>query len=74
MNLLNKELIGIAVLIVVLYTIRQYLPKKQYTLQRYLPKKEGFMAADQIGIVAGGVLFFVAVVIGVAYLTYKVKA
>lgn len=66
MNLLNKELIGISVLIVVLYTIQQFLPKKK-------DKKEGFMAPDEIGIIAAGVLFFVGVVIGVGYLTYYIK-
>ncbi len=65
MNLLNKELIGIAVAIVVLYAIQQCIPKK---------KKEGFMAASEAGVVAGAILLFVAVVIGVGYISYHIKA
>ncbi len=64
MNLLNKELIGIAVLIVVLYAIQQYLPKK---------KKEGFMDAGQAGIVATAIVMLILVAAGIAYTSYQIK-
>lgn len=64
MNLLNKELIGIAVLIVVLYGIQQCLPKK---------RKEGFSDATQSAIVGVVITLLLLVAIGVAYTSYQIK-
>jgi hypothetical protein len=80
MNLLNKELIGISVAIVVLYAIQQSLPKK---------KKEGFAGglvnasnnsgsgtlkpsdnANTIGFIVGGIFVFL-VLLGLGYAYYK---
>jgi hypothetical protein len=62
MNLLNKELIGIAVIIAVLYIIQQCLPKK-----------EGFATSSQTGIVASAVVLLTLVAIGIGYTSYQIK-
>jgi hypothetical protein len=65
MNLLNKELIGIAVIIAVLYIIQQWLPKK-----------EGFMTdlqASSVGTVVGTSILLILVTLGIAYTSYKIK-
>lgn len=63
MNLLNKELLGIAAAIAVLFTIQQLLPKK----------KEGFLDASQSGVVVGGIVLLVLVTIGFGYASYQIK-
>lgn len=66
MNLLNKELIGIAVLIVVLYSIQQYV----------LSKKEGFITdqqASSVGAVVGVSILLIAVTVGIGYWSYRIK-
>ena len=66
MNLLNKELIGIAVIIAVLYSIQQWLPKK----------KEGFMTdlqAGSVGAIVGTSLLLIVITIGIGYTSYKIK-
>ena len=69
MNLLNKELIGIAVIIAVLYIIQQWLPKKTN-------KKEGFITdlqASSVGAVVGTSILLIIVTFGIAYTSYKIK-
>jgi hypothetical protein len=63
MNLLNKELIGIAVAIGVLYAIQLCIPKK---------KKEGFVDS-QTGTVIGVILLFLLVVFGIGYMSFQIK-
>ncbi len=65
MNLLNKELLGIAILIAVLYGIQQWVRVSK-------PKKEGFMDSSQTGIVIGVVLLFLVVTFGIGYTSYKI--
>ena len=64
MNLLNKELIGIAVAIAILYAIQACLPKQ---------KKEGFMDAGQAGIVATAIIMLILIAAGIAYTSYHIK-
>jgi hypothetical protein len=62
MNLLNKELIGIAVIIAVLYIIQQWLPKK-----------EGFMTSSQTGTVVGTIMLLAIVAVAIGYTSYQIK-
>ncbi len=64
MNLLNKELIGIAVAIAILYGIQACLPKK---------KKEGFMDSSQTGVVVTAIVMLILIAAGIGYYSYQIK-